>query len=184
MSVLNIVHYGDPILRKKCLPANDFTILDDLLEDMFDTMYEEEGIGLAANQVGVDINLIIIDISHTDETDEPNIFINPEIIMKTGDKTVYSEGCLSLPGVTLDVLRPENVILRYQTKDEVWHEDEFSGLLSRAIQHEMDHLNGIFTIDRVSELDKIKYKKDLLSIRANAKKISTQRKTDTKNFIL
>ena len=91
---------------------------------------------------------------------------------------------MSLPGVTLDVLRPENVILRYQTKDEVWHEDEFSGLLSRAIQHEMDHLNGIFTIDRVSELDKIKYKKDLLSIRANAKKISTQRKTDTKNFIL
>tara|TARA_A100001011_G_C13536570_1_gene526740 strand:- start:57 stop:500 length:444 start_codon:yes stop_codon:yes gene_type:complete len=147
-------------------------------------MYEEEGIGLAANQVGVDINVFIIDISHTDETDEPNIFINPEIIMKTGDKTVYAEGCLSLPGVTLDVLRPKNIILRYQTRDEVWHENEFSGLLSRAIQHEMDHLNGIFIIDRVSELDKMKYKKDLLSIKTNAEKISTRRKTNTKNFIL
>ena len=96
MSVLEVVNYGDPILRKKCQPVNDFSKLPSFVEDLFDTMYEEEGIGLAANQVGVDMNLFIIDIAHTDEKEFPRIFINGEITKSYGE-SVFSEGCLSIP---------------------------------------------------------------------------------------
>ena len=96
MAVLKIVNYGDPILRKKCQSLNDFSKLPKFVEDMFDTMYEEEGIGLAANQVGVDMNLFIIDIAHTDEKEFPRVFINGEITKFYGE-SVFSEGCLSIP---------------------------------------------------------------------------------------
>ena len=76
MAKLEVVHYGDPILRKECKPVNDYKILPEIIENMFDTMYEEEGIGLAANQVGIDMNLMIIDVSHTDEAEDANIFVN------------------------------------------------------------------------------------------------------------
>ena len=128
MAVLNIVHYGDPILRKKCAPVKDFSILGNLLDDMFDTMYEAEGIVLAANQVNLNLSLFIIDITHTEEADEPNIFINPEITAKAGDENIYPEGCLSFPGITLDVVRPEQISLKYQTPDEIWHEDEYTAV--------------------------------------------------------
>ena len=170
MAVKNIVHYGDPILRKKCNSFKDFSNIDHLLEDMFDSMYEAEGIGLAANQIGLDMNLFIIDVTHTEEVEDPHIFINSEIISKYGDEGVYQEGCLSLPGISLDVLRPEKVTLKYQTPDEEWHEDEFEGLLSRAIQHETDHLNGIYIIDRVSEIEKIQYQTELKELEKISKK--------------
>ena len=85
-------------------------------------------------------------------------------------KKEYQEGCLSLPGIALEVIRPENVILKYQTIDQKWHQDEFSGLMSRAIQHEIDHLNGVFIVDRISESEKIKYKNQLRIIEDNTKK--------------
>jgi len=170
MAVKNIVHYGDPILRKKCDSLKDFSNIDPLLDDMFDSMYEAEGIGLAANQIGLDMNLFIIDVTHTEETETPHVFINSKIISKYGDEGVYQEGCLSLPGISLDVLRPEKVTLKYQTPDEEWHEDEFEGLLSRAIQHETDHLNGIYIIDRVSEIEKIQYHTELKEIEKISKK--------------
>ena len=170
MAVKNIVHYGDPILRKKCNPFKDFSNIDPLLDDMFDSMYEAEGIGLAANQIGLDMNLFIIDVTHTEETETHHVFINSKIISKYGDEGVYQEGCLSLPGISLDVLRPEKVTLKYQTPDEEWHEDEFDGLLSRAIQHETDHLNGIYIIDRVSEIEKIQYHTELKEIEKISKK--------------
>jgi len=185
MSVLDIVNYGDPILRKKCAPVKDFSILKNILDDMFDSMNEAEGIGLAANQVGLNLNLFIIDISHTAEADEPFVFINPEIISMDGDKNIFTEGCLSFPGITLDVSRPEKVTLKYQTVDEIWHHEEFSGLLSRAIQHEMDHLNGIYFIDRVSKIDKMQYKKELLNIESNyLKKQSLEHTRGMKRFVL
>ena len=183
MAVKNIVHYGDPILRKKCDSLKDFSNIDPLLDDMFDSMYEAEGIGLAANQIGLDMNLFIIDVTHTEETETPHVFINSKIISKYGDEGVYQEGCLSLPGISLDVLRPEKVTLKYQTPDEEWHEDEFEGLLSRAIQHETDHLNGIYIIDRVSEIEKIQYQTELKEI----EKISKKRykvQTGKKGFVL
>ena len=106
MSVLEVVNYGNPILRKRCNQVADFSRLSDFIDDMFDTMYEEEGIGLAANQVGVDLNLFIIDISHTDDNEFPRIFINGEITSSRGE-SVFSEGCLSIPEVALEVTRPE-----------------------------------------------------------------------------
>ena len=183
MAVKNIVHYGDPILRKKCDSLKDFSNIDDLLNDMFDSMYEAEGIGLAANQIGLNMNLFIIDVTHTEEAENPHVYINSEIISKYGDEGLYQEGCLSLPGISLDVLRPEKVTLKYQTPDEEWHEDEFEGLLSRAIQHETDHLNGIYIIDRVSEIEKIQYQTELKEL----EKISTKRhkvQSGKKGFIL
>ena len=109
MSVLDVVNYGDPILRKKCKQVTDFSNLTSFIEDMFDTMYEEEGIGLAANQVGVDLNMFIIDIAHTDENEFPRIFINGTIIKLEGEST-FSEGCLSIPQVALEVIRPEFIL--------------------------------------------------------------------------
>ncbi|MFQ6604953.1 MAG: peptide deformylase [Fidelibacterota bacterium] len=160
MAVLDIVKYGDPILRKVCAPVKDFSGLDRLIEDMFDTMYEAEGIGLAANQVGWDMNLFIIDITHTEETDEPMVFLNGEIQSGEGESS-YEEGCLSIPEVTFEITRPEQIYFRYQTPDEEWHEASFGGLLARAIQHEMDHLTGKMIVDRVSKLTRIQYKKQL-----------------------
>ena len=103
MAVLEIVHYGDPILRKKCKSVKDLEDINSIISDMFDSMYEAEGIGLAANQVGLDMNLFIIDVSHTEEADETHIFINSSIVSKQGEDQVFQEGCLSMPGIALDV---------------------------------------------------------------------------------
>jgi len=183
MAVLDIVHYGNPILQKKCSPVKDFSVIPKLLDNMFDSMYEADGIGLAANQVGVDLNLFIIDVTHTDETDEPHVFINSEIISKQGEDWVYQEGCLSLPGMALDVTRPSKVTMKYQTPDEKWHEQEFDGLLARAIQHEMDHLNGIFIVDRVSKVERIKYQQKLKELEKDSQaKLKAQ--SGKKGFVL
>ena len=183
MSVLNVVHYGNPILRKVCEPVIDFLNIDSIVNDMFDSMYEAEGIGLAANQVGIDLNLFIIDITHTEEEEDTHVFINSSIIETSGDEDLFQEGCLSLPGIALDVSRPEKVKLRYQTMDEQWHEDEFDGLLARAIQHEMDHLNGIFIVDRVSEIERIKYQADLKELEKKSKGLISSKKKK-KGFVL
>ena len=184
MAVLEVVNYGNPILRKVCEPVKDFTKLDAVVDDMFDSMYEAEGIGLAANQVGIDLNLFIIDITHTEESESTHTFINSSIIETGGDEELFQEGCLSLPGIALDVLRPEKVKLRYQTLDERWHEDEFEGLLARAIQHEMDHLNGTFIVDRVSVTEKIKYKKELIELTAESKNRQKIKNKSKKNFVI
>ena len=183
MAVLKVVNYGNPILRKVCEPVKDFAKLDAIIADMFDSMYEAEGIGLAANQVGIDLNLFIIDITHTEESENTHIFINSSIIEFSGDEELFQEGCLSLPGIALDVLRPEKVKLRYQTLDEKWHEDEFEGLLARAIQHEMDHLNGVFIVDRVSEIERIQYQKDLKELERKSKNLISS-DLNQKGFVL
>ena len=153
MSVLEVVNYGDPILRKKCQPVSDFSKLPSFVEDMFDTMYEEEGIGLAANQVGADINLFIIDIAHTDEKEFPRIFINGEITKSYGE-SVFSEGCLSIPGQFAEIERPAECTLKYIDYNGKEKELKADGLLATCIQHEVDHLNGILFIDYLSKLKK------------------------------
>ena len=183
MAVLDVVNYGNPILRKVCSFVTDFKSLPPIIDDMFDSMYEAEGIGLAANQVGIDLNLFIIDITHTDEADESHVFINSRIISTCGKKEVFQEGCLSLPGLALDVKRPEKVTLKYQTLDFEWHENEFEGLLSRAIQHEMDHLNGIFIIDRVGEVEKLKYQNILKELKKESQNNSVS-SSEGKGFVL
>ena len=183
MAVLEVVNYGNPILRKVCETVKDFTKLDSIVNDMFDSMYEAEGIGLAANQVGIDLNLFIIDITHTEESESTHTFVNSSIIETGGDEELFQEGCLSLPGIALDILRPEKVKLRYQTLDEQWHEDEFEGLLARAIQHEMDHLNGVFIVDRVSEVERIQYQKDLKDLEIKSKSLISS-DLNQKGFVL
>ena len=165
MSVLEVVNYGNPILRKKCSQVTNFSKLSDFIDDMFDTMYEEEGIGLAANQVGVDLNLFIIDISHTDDNEFPRIFINGEVTSASG-QSVFSEGCLSIPEVALEVTRPEIILFKYQDIHEEWYEEEFDGLLARAIQHEIDHLDGKLRVDYVSDLKRSRIKKKLEKYRS------------------
>ena len=153
MALKLVIKYGDPMLRKKCAKVTDFSKLPILVDDMFETMYEEAGIGLAANQVGVDLNLMVIDVSHTDETDDIHTFVNGEITESWGD-SVYEEGCLSIPEVRLEVKRPEFIKFKYQTIDGDEKEEEFTGLLGRAIQHEIDHLDGILFIDYLSSTKK------------------------------
>ena len=115
MSVLEVVHYGDPILRKKCNPVKEFSNLESLLDDMFDTMYEENGIGLAANQVGLNMNLFIIDITGIEEDEKTRVFINGKIIDSKGESW-FEEGCLSIPDIRLNVKRPD--IIRFKYQDE------------------------------------------------------------------
>ena len=167
MSVLEVVHYGDPILRKKCNSVKDFSKLVSLLNDMFDTMYEENGIGLAANQVGFDMNLFIIDISGIEEDEKTRVFINGEIINSEGESW-FEEGCLSIPEIRLNVKRPDIIKFKYQDEKGQEYEEDFDGLLARAIQHEVDHLNGVFIVDRVSKSEKMSVAKELKNIEKNS----------------
>ena len=182
MAVLEVVKYGNPILRKKCSMVTDFSKLSDFIDNMFDTMYEEEGIGLAANQVGVGMNLFVIDISHTDENEFPRIFVNGEII-SSDDKSIFSEGCLSIPQVALEVKRPENIVFKYQDIREKWHEEEFDGLLARAIQHEIDHLNGVLIIDLVSEMQRVRVNQEIKKIKKHSE-AKLKQQSITKRFVL
>tara|TARA_B100000953_G_scaffold203179_1_gene167451 strand:- start:1029 stop:1574 length:546 start_codon:yes stop_codon:yes gene_type:complete len=181
MAVLNIVQYGAPILRKECKPVTDYSVLPKIIEDMFDTMYEEEGIGLAANQVGFDMNLMIIDVSHTDEVDEAHIFVNGQILDSFGESEL-EEGCLSIPEIRLPIKR-QSIRFKYQLPDGSDQVEEFSGLLARAIQHEVDHLKGVFIIDRVSHLMALQYKKKLKQIKMNSNK-SREINTTKESFVL
>lgn len=182
MAVLEVVKYGNPILRKKCSMVTDFSKLSDFIDNMFDTMYEEEGIGLAANQVGVGMNLFVIDISHTDENEFPRIFVNGEII-SSDDESIFSEGCLSIPQVALEVKRPENIVFKYQDIREKWHEEEFDGLLARAIQHEKDHLNGVLIIDLVSEMQRVRVNQEIKKIKKHSE-AKLKQQSITKRFVL
>jgi len=182
MAVLNVVQYGSPILRKECEPVSDYSVLPKIIEDMFDTMYEQEGIGLAANQVGIDMNLMIIDVSHTDEVDEAHIFVNGQILESFGESEL-EEGCLSIPEIRLPIKRPESIRFKYQLPDGSDQVEEFDGLLARAIQHEVDHLKGVFIIDRVSRLMALQYRKKLKQIKMNSNK-SRKINTTKESFVL
>jgi len=164
MAVRHIVHYGGSILRGKCKDVSPDEDLSNLINDMMDSMYEAEGIGLAANQVGVNKNLFVVDISHVDENETPRVFINGKIESSQG-KSEYSEGCLSLPGIKFDITRPEIITFSFQDIDRKKKIEEFDGLLARAIQHEVDHLNGILIIDRVNEAAKIPFLKNIRDIK-------------------
>ena len=141
---------GDSILRRKTTNIRKFD--DNLLRvvnNMIDTMHIEDGIGLAAPQIGLNKSILVIDISSLDENEKPLAFINPEIITTDGE-SVYEEGCLSIPNVREEVTRPEEIALKYQDVKGKKHFEKFSGWKSRVLQHEIDHLNGILFVDRIS----------------------------------
>jgi len=146
MALRNIREYGDDILRKKCREVDEIdNRLLTLIEDMKETMYEADGVGLAAPQVGILKRLFIVDIG-----EGPLVFINPEIIETSGTQT-DEEGCLSLPGETKEVVRPNYVRARALNEKGEEFEIEAEELLARAILHEYDHLNGTLFIDRVKK---------------------------------
>tara|TARA_B100000315_G_C14306456_1_gene464273 strand:+ start:67 stop:630 length:564 start_codon:yes stop_codon:yes gene_type:complete len=163
--ILPVRKYGDPILREKVKRIIDFNPLPRMVQKMFATMYEEGGIGLAANQVGWSIDLLVFDTSCIDDEDDNKqyTFINNKIIKKEG-KIILEEGCLSVPEIRAKIERPEAITLRYQDLSQNTHEKKFTGMVSRVIQHELDHLNGKLFIDYLSPAKRILINKRLLEI--------------------
>jgi len=148
--MLNIRIVGDDVLRDRAEIISDFNEdLKNLSEEMIDTMYESEGIGLAAPQVGISKRLLVTDISTIDSKIGPAVFVNPEIIDSEGEVTL-EEGCLSIPGVREEVIRPEVITLKYQTITGEKKTELFEGWMSRVLQHEIDHLDGVLFTDYLS----------------------------------
>ena len=143
---------GDEVLRDV---AKEVTEFDDKLKnfanEMIDIMHDSEGIGLAAPQIGISIQLLVINISSLEKESEPRIFVNPEIIESWGEAT-RSEGCLSIPGVQEDITRPEEILLKYNDVSGEQLTEKFDGWMSRVLQHETDHLKGILFIDYLSPI--------------------------------
>ena len=123
-----------------------------LIDDMFETMYEAPGVGLAAIQVGVAKRIITADTAKKDEPKQPQVFINPEVVWSSEEKNTYEEGCLSIPEYYEEVERPAQVKVRFTDLDGKAHEVEANGLLATVLQHEIDHLNGVLFIDHISKL--------------------------------
>ncbi|HNX75843.1 MAG TPA: peptide deformylase [Candidatus Rifleibacterium sp.] len=151
-----ILHYGEEPLREPSKPVTEITEdIHRLVDDMFETMYASKGVGLAAPQVGVNVRLAIIDIG-----EDPLILINPQIIKHSGKETC-DEGCLSFPGLTEKVERATKLVAEATDLDGSVFEIEAEGLLARAIQHELDHLDGVLFIDRISKARRLQIKHEL-----------------------
>ncbi len=123
-----------------------------LVDDMFETMYEAPGVGLAAIQIGVPKRIVTADTAKKDEEKRPQVFLNPEVVSSSEDKAIYEEGCLSIPEYYEEVERPTQVKVRYMDIDGKSQEIEANGLLATVLQHEIDHLNGVLFIDHISKL--------------------------------
>ena len=159
MAKLKILTFPDPRLRTVAAPVKKFDkSLKNLVSDMLETMYEENGIGLAASQVDFHERIIVMDIS--DERNDPKVFINPEFKV-LNDKSLlsFNEGCLSVPGVTEEIVRPDSIYLTWQDLNGEHHANEPSGLLTVCIQHEIDHLEGKLMVDYLSPLKRDRIRK-------------------------
>jgi peptide deformylase len=153
MSLLPIITLPDPILRKASEPVDAVDAdLKRLVADMFETMYDAPGIGLAAIQVGVPKRLVVLDVSDDDEVKTPLVLVNPKIVRLGEETRVYEEGCLSLPDVRIEIERPASLTLSYRDMEGRSCELEATGLLATAIQHEVDHLDGRLIIDFLTRL--------------------------------
>lgn len=161
---------GSPVLRKVANEINkDFDNLPALIDDMFETMYVTDGVGLAAPQIGKSLRIFVIDASPYEEDDPAlkdfkKVFINPVIIERNGNPWVFNEGCLSLPEIREDVERPDIVKIKYLDENFIQHEDTYDGIRARIIQHEYDHLDGILFVDRLSPIRKKLLKGKLTAI--------------------
>jgi peptide deformylase len=173
--ILPVVAYGDPVLRKEARFIEKDELDMTLIANMYETMYNASGVGLAAPQIGLDIRLFIVDgqplnENETEEDKDPGlvgfkkVFINAEILEEEGDEWAFEEGCLSIPGIRADVYRPEYVTIRY--RDEHWqlHTQRYEGLAARIIQHEYDHIDGILFTDYLPALKKRMLKNKLAEI--------------------
>jgi len=153
MTLKNILIHPDPRLRKACTPIATFdTELRKLADDMIETMYDAPGIGLAAPQIGLTRQLLVMDCADKEEEPKPMVLLNPEITWSSEEVSTYEEGCLSIPEQYGDVTRPERVRVAYTDIDGKAQEDEFDGLWATCVQHEIDHLRGKLFIDYLSAL--------------------------------
>ena len=188
MAILPILETPDPLLRTISTPVDAIDAdLQTLIDDMFETMYDAPGIGLAAVQVGVPKRLLVIDLQEPDPDADPEacddhgcghdhrpvkrnprVFINPEILDPSDDISVYSEGCLSVPDIYADVERPAAIRARWQDLDGTVHEEVMEGLMATCLQHEMDHLEGVLFIDHLSRLKRQMALKKLEKLRKAA----------------
>jgi peptide deformylase len=177
--ILPIVAYGDPVLKKEAEEIDqDYPNLDQLIEDMFETMYEASGVGLAAPQIGKSIRLFVVDGSpfaerDEDEEEDPRaagidgfkkVFINPIIEEESGKEWGFAEGCLSIPKIREEVFRKEKIRISYYDENWQLHEDEYDGYKARIIQHEYDHIEGVLFTDHLSVLKKRLLTKRLANI--------------------
>lgn len=158
--ILPIYLYGQPVLRKVARDIDkNYPNLDNLIQNMFETMYNANGIGLAAPQIGLDIRLFVIDLEPLAEDDIKyqgfkKVFINAKILNRTGEIKTKQEGCLSLPGINESVPREETIKVQYFDENFVEHTDDYSDFFARCIQHEYDHIEGIMFIDKLSGIRK------------------------------
>ncbi|MGV6845367.1 MAG: peptide deformylase [Lutibacter sp.] len=175
--VLPVVAYGDPILRKVgTIISSDYPKLEELIDNMKETMHNDQGVGLAAPQIGLAIRLFIVDtepFSEDEDLDEEErlflkdfkrVFINAKILKEEGDEWPFTEGCLSIPNIREDVFRKEQITIEYVDENFEKHTEIFNGLAARVIQHEYDHIEGILFTDKISSLKKRLLKKKLENI--------------------
>lgn len=175
--ILPIIGYGDPVLRKVCEPVQaDYPGLAQIVADMYDTMYNAHGVGLAAPQVGLPIRIFVVDtepfgddddLPEAEQTQLKNFkrtFINAKMLTEEGEQWGFNEGCLSIPEVREDVYRHEQITIEYYDEQFIKKTEVFDGLIARVIQHEYDHIEGILFTDRISSLKKRLIQKKLLGI--------------------
>ena len=166
--ILPIVAYGDTVLRKigdTISPNHEG--LQELIANMWETMYSAQGVGLAAPQVGKAINLFTVDTTAFEDEEYPDlkrVFINAEVIDEWGEEWAFEEGCLSIPHIREDVFRWSDIAIKYQDENFKWHEEEFKGIAARVIQHEYDHVKGKLFVDYLSPLKKRLLKNKLINI--------------------
>ena len=160
MSDLKILIFPDPKLRKVAKKIDKFDkSLEILAQNMLQTMYEAEGIGLAATQVDVHIRLVVMDLS--EERNEPRVFVNPEYTILDKSPFTYEEGCLSIPGFNEEISRPSKILLKWQDLQGNFHEDQPDGIFTVCAQHEIDHLDGKLFVDYLSAIKRDRIRKKL-----------------------
>ena len=165
--ILPIIAYGNPVLRKKCENvSDDYNNLSELISNMWETMYASSGVGLAAPQIGLSIRMFIVDASPFSEDEKldkderiklstfKKVFINPELIPITEKLNTFNEGCLSIPDVREDVVRENEILIKYYDENFNKHELELDGLRARVVQHEFDHIEGVLFTDKLSTFKK------------------------------
>ncbi|MDO5664247.1 MAG: peptide deformylase [Bacteroidia bacterium] len=170
--ILPIYIYGHPILRKiaKNIDSANYPNLKELIDNMYETMYNAEGVGLAGPQIGLEDRIFVVDLEPLADDEHPEfkgfkkVFINAEITERTGDLELIEEGCLSIPGVHEKVPREERIRIKYLDENGQAHDEEYVGYMARVIQHEYDHLDGMMFTDRISPLRKRMIKSKLANM--------------------
>ena len=153
MTIKPLIILPDPLLRQASKPIEQIdTEIQRLADDMLETMYDAPGIGLAAIQIGVPRRMLVIDVAREGEEKTPLVFINPEIVASSDERSVYEEGCLSIPDYYAEVERPARVTVKHLDRNGKEQLTEADGLLATCVQHEIDHLNGVLVIDYISRL--------------------------------